>query len=529
VEGLKIRFQSVMCNIINYYRLLHINKKTRKMLRNYQIEIKNKVQNTEFRKNVLQMPTGSGKTYTFIEIAKDHFAETTQRILILVHRTELLEQARKSLGERCFLISSGVKNIPHDYDYYIGMVETTNKRIEKLPKFGLIIIDECHIGNFKKLPYFDQNSHEKILGVTATPISEQPLKYQYDNLILGPSVQNLIDNNYLLNCDVYGFASDLVSKEKWKIKKGEFDEKQMEDFYSSEKMVKNVVNAYWEKSAGKKTLIFNVNLKHNECVRNAFALEGLEVRTISSETDKTERKETINWFKHNKHAILCNVGVLTTGFDEPSVETIILNRATKSLALYLQMIGRGSRISEGKEKFLILDLGKNTLRHGPYTEYFDWQAYFEHGAKLNDGKKSSGIAPVKECPECHFLQHTRKLVCQSCGHDFEDEAEKQKQEEKEQKLVLLLSSNPITLPTDRIYDLAKERNWKEWAVLHKIAEHLTNYYNKHNGIEGLKEKVSSEMLKETANWCKVYDKKFNKWIQDVSLDILTKKIIPTNE
>ena len=93
------------------------------MLRNYQIEIKNKVQNTEFRKNVLQMPTGSGKTYTFIEIAKDHFAETTERVLILVHRTELLEQARKSLGEKCFLINAGVKNIPHDYDYYIGMVE----------------------------------------------------------------------------------------------------------------------------------------------------------------------------------------------------------------------------------------------------------------------------------------------------------------------------------------------------------------------------------------------------------------------
>jgi len=164
----------------------------------------------------------------------------------------------------------------------------------------------------------------------------------------------LINEKHLLNCDVYGFASDLVSKEKWKIKKGEFDEKQMEDFYSSEKMVKNVVNAYWEKSAGKKTLIFNVNLKHNECVRRAFALEGLEVRTISSENDKNQRKETINWFKTYKHAILCNVGVLTTGFEEPSIETIILNRATKSLSLYLQMVGRGSRLSENKEKFLVI-------------------------------------------------------------------------------------------------------------------------------------------------------------------------------
>lgn len=494
------------------------------MLRNYQIEIKNKVQNIEFRKNILQMPTGSGKTFTFIEIAKDHFTETTERILILVHRTELLEQARKSLGEKCFIISAGVKTIPHNFDYYIGMIETTYKRIKMLPKFGLIIIDECHFGSFKKLPYFGLEYQEKILGVTATPIAETPLANYYDNLILGPSVETLINDQYLLNCDVYGFASDLVSKEKWKIKKGEFDEKQMEDFYSSEKMVKNVVNAYWEKSAGKKTLIFNVNLKHNECVRNAFALEGLEVRTISSETDKNERKETINWFKTNKHAILCNVGVLTTGFDEPSIETIILNRATKSLSLYLQMVGRGSRLYENKEKFLVLDLGKNTTRHGAYTDYFDWESYFKHGAKLNDGKKGSGVAPVKECPECHYLQHTRKLVCASCGHDFEDEQKKQEQEEKEQKLVLLISTKPIELPIDRLLTMAKDRGWKPFAVLHKIAEHLVNYYTKHNQIDGLKDLIYLEMTKETQKWCKEYNKQFNTWMKNISIEILEGKL-----
>ena len=103
------------------------------------------------------------------------------------------------------------------------MVETTYKRIAMLPKFGLIIIDECHFGSFKKLPYFGSEYNEKILGVTATPIAETPLANYYDNLILGPTVEELINEKHLLNCDVYGFASDLVSKEKWKIKKGEFE------------------------------------------------------------------------------------------------------------------------------------------------------------------------------------------------------------------------------------------------------------------------------------------------------------------
>jgi superfamily II DNA or RNA helicase len=493
------------------------------MLRNYQLKAKNEVHNEIARKMILQMPTGSGKTVTFIEIAKDHFAETTERILILVHRTELLDQAKKTLGEKCFLINAGVKNIPANYDYYIGMVETVNKRIDKLPKFGLIIIDECHIGNFKKMPYFDTERNEKVLGVTATPIAEQPLSHWYDKLILGPQVSELIEQNHLVNCDVYGFASDLVDKQKWKVKKGEFDEQQMQDFYSSEKMVKNVVNAYWTKSAGKKTIIFNVNVKHNEAVFNAFVAEGLEVKCITGETEKNERKEAIQWFKNNNHAILCNVGVLTTGFDEPSVETIILNRATKSLSLYLQMVGRGSRLSEGKEKFTVLDLGKNTIRHGTYTDYYDWQAYFQHGAKLNDGKTNGGLAPVKECPDCHFLQHTRKLVCVNCGYDFEEEAERQKQEEKEQELILLVSTKPINVPTERIFELAKERGWKEYAVLHKIAEHLANYYDKYKPTV-TKDYIHGEMMKELAKWCEVYQKKLAKWNQEIATNILNDKL-----
>lgn len=496
------------------------------MLRNYQKDIKNKIQASESPKMCLQMPTGSGKTVTFIEIAKDFFAETTERVLILVHRVELMEQAKKTLGEKCYLIAAGVKTIPANYDYYIGMVETVHRRTDRLPKFGLVIIDECHYSNFNKMPFFDM-AGTKILGVTATPVNEKPMVNYYNELILGPSVQSLIDDGYLLNCDVYGFASDLVDKQKWKVKRGEFDEKQMEDFYSSEKMVKNVVNAYWKRSAGKKTLIFNVNLKHSDAVFDAFVGEGLDVRKISGETDKAERRQIIEWFKNTPHAILCNVGVLTTGFDEPSVETIILNRATKSLSLYLQMIGRGSRLSEGKEKFTVLDLGKNTIRHGAYTDHFDWPAYFQHGAKLNDGKKGEGVAPVKECPDCHFLQHTRKLVCVNCGHDFAEEAERQRKEEKEQELVLLISSKPINVPTDRILQMAKERGWKPFAVLHKIADHLASYYFKHSKVDGLEERLRLEMLIETQKWARENNQRMTAWVKDKSIELLNQKITIT--
>lgn len=489
------------------------------MLRNYQTTAINLIENNKNKNVALQMPTGSGKTYTFCEYAKRHYAENITRVMILVHRQELLQQAKNSLGERCFLIESGVKSIPSDFSYYVGMVETVNKRLKKLPEFGLVIIDECHIGNFKKMPYFEMPEC-KVLGVTATPVAEYPLANYYAELLQPTTISDLIDNKYLLNCDAYGFASDLVAAQKFKVKGGEFDEADLEKFYSSEKMVANVIESYWKLSSGKKTLIFNVNLKHNDAVYNALVREGLNVYKITGETEKKERAEILQKFKEQSDAIICNVGVLTAGFDEPSIETIILNRATKSLSLYLQMIGRGSRISENKEKFTVIDLGKNTSRHGQYDDFIDWQTYFANGTKKDS--KSSGMAPVKECPVCGHLQHTRKLTCESCGHDFEEERLAQIAEEKIQQLVKLTREKPIDIPTDRLFDLAIERGWKPYAVLHKISEHIINYEKKHYPI--VTEEHSAKLAgAELDKWCKKFNKVNNKWHQDFVLNLLNEK------
>jgi len=489
------------------------------MLRDYQIKAVAEIENCEQKNVLLQMPTGAGKTYTFCEIAKRYFIENVKKVLILVHRSELLEQAKKSLGEKTFAIEKGVKVIPGDFDYYVGMVETLNRRLDKLPPFGLVIIDECHIGNFKKMPFFTDNN-VKVVGVTATPINEEPLANYYNKMIMPTTINSLIEQDFLLNCDVYGVASDLVGLQKFKEKKGEFDEKQMEDFYSSEKMVKNVINAYWSYSAGKKTLIFNVNINHNDIVYNEFKNEGLNVYKITGDTEVKERKKILENFKNESDAILCNVGVLTTGFDEPSIETIFLNRATKSLALYLQMVGRGSRLNQNKDKFKVIDLGKNTIRHGFYDGYFDWNTYFHKGRK--NGSSGGGVMPIKECPECNFTQHTRKVICENCGHDFVAEREAQAKEEREQKLYLLTKEKPILIPIEQIFDLAEQRNWKPYAVLYKIVDHIINYKNKHASIV-TDEFCEKQCLIELKKWCEKYNNKFNKWHQDFIINIYNEK------
>jgi superfamily II DNA or RNA helicase len=469
----------------------------------------------------LHMATGSGKTFTFCELAKRHFTEKVEKVLIVVHRTELLNQAFNSLGERCFRIEKGAKVVPHDFDYYVAMVETLNKRLDLLPNFGLVIIDECHIGNFKKLPFFEKQG-TKVVGVTATPVSEKPLEPFYKTLIQPIEVSELINQKYLVNCDVYGFASDLVDMQKFKIKKGEFDEKQMEEFYSSEKLVKNVVDAYWEKIPGKKTMIFNVNVAHNEVVYQAFLDENLTVYSITGETSDIDRKKAIEAFKTNPNAIMCSVGVLTTGFDEPSVEAIILNRATKSLPLYFQMIGRGSRIYPNKEKFIVLDLGRNTINHNFYDDYVDWPNFFKKGSKKEKEEGKQSVNPIKECPECGFIIQSKKIECPGCGYDFNEERLIKEKAEKEQKLYLLTKERPINVPSDRIFEMAKERGWKEYAVLYKIAEHIHNYQSKYSTIVP-DEYADNLMLEHLKEWCEKYNKKFNKWHQDYVLQILKEK------
>lgn len=493
------------------------------MLREYQKEAIEKIENSQHKNVALQMPTGSGKTFTFCEYAKRFYAENIKRVLILVHRNELLQQAKNSLGEKCFLIEAGVKAIPGDYNYYVGMVETVSRRLSKLPKFGLTIIDECHIGNFKKMPFFEEKEC-KVLGVTATPINEYPLANYYSELIQPISIGQLISDGHLVNCDPFGFASDLVGAQKFKIKGGEFDEKQMEEFYSSEKMVRNVIESYWKLSPGKKTMVFNVNLNHNAAVYHAFKEEGLNVYSITGETEKKERAEILTKFKAEKDAIICNVGVLTAGFDEPTIETIILNRATKSLSLYLQMIGRGSRPNNesGKKKFTVIDLGKNTIRHGYYDDYFDWETYFRNGTKKE--KTSVGMTPVKECQNCGHLQHTRKVKCENCGHDFEEERAKQIAEEKVQQLVKLTRERPINIPTIKLFELADERGWKPYAVLHKVCEHIIAYEQKYSNIVTPEYSLSLAGA-ELNKWCEKFGVKNNKWHQELITKLLHDKRI----
>jgi superfamily II DNA or RNA helicase len=144
-----------------------------------------------------------------------------------------------------------------------------------------------------------------------------------------------------------------------------------------------------------KTIIFNCNIDHSKKVNEAFGAFGYPSRHLDGEVDEHARRATLLWFKNTPGAILNNIGVLTTGFDEPSLQTVIVNKSTMSLPLWLQMTGRGARPFPEKQFFTIIDMGGNALTHGDWSDSRDWSYEFQ-----NPDKPKNGEAPTKVCVGC---------------------------------------------------------------------------------------------------------------------------------
>ena len=333
-----------------------------------------------------QLPTGGGKTVVFSEIVRRYIEQTNKKVVILTHRIELCKQTSKMLkgfNVNNKIINSKVKELPDqdEYQCFVAMVETLNNRLSddklEVSDVGLVIIDEAHYNSFTKLfKYFEESF---ILGVTATPLSSNiklPMKDNYQELIVGNSIPSLIEKGFLARANTYSYDVGLTSLQVGI--NGDYTVKSSEDLYTNFSMQEKLVQAYEERCKGKKTLIFNNGINTSWYVYQTFKDAGYEIRHLDNTHSKKERKEILRWFKEKPDAILTSVSILTTGFDEPTVENIILNRATKSLTLYYQMIGRGSRKLPGKDEFSVIDLGNNAARFGLWDAPVDWQLIFKN-------------------------------------------------------------------------------------------------------------------------------------------------------
>lgn len=416
-------------------------------------------------------PTGSGKTFTFSFIVQSALSKG-KRVLILTHRTELITQAGGSLNQLGIdpvKIEAGKQIRYFSGNIYTAMIETISRRMDKpeyinfIKSLDLIIIDECHFGNFDK---FFQHVPEKavVIGFTATPHREKNQKSLdsfYQGLIEVVSIPELIEQGYLADPDSYGVSIDLSSIA---VKGNDYDGAAMGDFFSKQKLFKGVIENYTKICPGTKSLIFCPSISSSQELCRELLDADLPAMHLDGGTPGPERKQILKWFRNTNGAMLCNVGVLTTGFDEPSIETVILYRATKSLPLFLQMVGRGGRIIPGvKDKFKVLDFGNNILTHGFWESEREW--------RLKKKKKKEGAPPVKECKGCGALLPASARECKHCEYVFP--VPKRSKEEEEIAYLRLLPKRECMKKAERSSleeraRMAKEKLISPYWVLHKL-------------------------------------------------------------
>jgi superfamily II DNA or RNA helicase len=438
------------------------------ILRDYQEKYITELRNSFVKGNnkvVLCAPTGAGKTIMFSYMTRNSYTKGN-KVLILTDRKELFSQSDSvlcKLGMNPQLIKPS-ENVDFNESLFVGMIQTIMRRIDLLKEWintlDLIIIDEAHKSIFDNLfQYVNEKTY--VIGATATPYREGKqlsLSQFYTDIIQVIDTPELIEKGNLSKPSSYGVKVDLKGV---KIKGGDYDEKSLGDKYSEIQLYHGVYDNYTRICNGKKALVFCPNIDSSIELVNSFQQKGLPAKHVDCYMNN--REEVLEWFQNTPGAILSNYGILTTGFDCPTIEVVILYRATKSLPLFLQMCGRGSRVTNLKNEFTILDFGNNIKRHNYWEEPRKWS--------LDKKEKKQGEAPVKECPECFAMLPMRVMECNHCGYCF-PKTEKELEEELVVELEKLskeqLKKEIETSDFKKLHLIATAKGYKKSWIFHQL-------------------------------------------------------------
>ena len=282
------------------------------------------------------------------------------------------------------------------------------------------------------------------------------------------------------------------------LKNGEFDEGLMAIQFSAPKYVENTVRAYKKYAPGTKAIVFNVTIDHSKQVDAAFKIAGLNSRHLDSTMTATERHNILQWFKTTPGAILNNVAILTAGWDEPTAETVIFNKATLSMPLWLQCTGRGARPTESKSAFCIIDLGSNAATHGDWCDCRSWEDLFHNPPKTRD---KAGVAPVKNCPQCDAIIPASTRTCKHCCYEFPT-----KEMELEEELSEFVI---VTKGIDVRAVIESNRERKEYYPFFLIGKNIAK------SLPRVDDEVAEFALARyedlAKEWCHAVGKKYNQW------------------
>ena len=370
-------------------------------LRNYQQEAKEKIFGQwDYVDNVLyQMPTGTGKTRLFTSLIRDLSLASLQEnrrkgILIIAHRTELIEQIDESLNKYHIphgIIAGAFKDrrdflLPVQVASIQTITHPSNRQLAEAFHADFIIIDEAHHAtaqSYTKL--WNYYPESKKLGVTATPwrMDGGGFKGNFDTLIPSMPIKEFLEKGWLAPYKYYSvpidstIRSSIESINEFGID-GDYKTSALEQVVDTRRIRAQLLDSYFEFVKGKKGIIYSISRKHSKHICSQFLDAGIKIADIDSETPAQLRKRLVQNFKNGDLDIIVNVDIFSEGFDCPDLEFVQLARPTRSLVKYIQQVGRGLR-RNGDKQCLILDNVGMYGRFGLPDDNRPWEQYFEGG------------------------------------------------------------------------------------------------------------------------------------------------------
>jgi superfamily II DNA or RNA helicase len=365
----------------------------------------------DVRRIMLQAATGAGKTRIASAITAALRAQG-RRVIFVVPAIELVDQTLEKFF-REGIYDVGVMQASHcmtnsSRPIQIASVQTLMRRT--IPSADLVFIDEAHrwFDFYRKWMLDPAWSDVTFIGLSATPWT-RGLGAYYQELIVAATAQDLVETGYLSQFKV--FAPAHPDLKKVRTVAGDYQIDELGQAMDRQPLVADIVQTWLKHGIGRPTLCFAVNRLHAQHIQQQFEAAGIKAGYIDCDTPAHERRELRNKFKSGEFQVVVNVGVLTMGVDW-DVRCIILARPTKSEILFVQIIGRGLRLAEGKDHCLILDHSDTHVRLGFVTDI--------HHDSLDDGRtrasrKRDGIRLPKECPHCSCLRPASTAICPNCG------------------------------------------------------------------------------------------------------------------
>ncbi len=389
-------------------------------LRLYQERLNDQIREAlwKYKRVLAVMPTGAGKGTTIGAIVAGAAARG-RRVLVLAHRSELIDQLSDSLKQwevEHGIIRPGAKATDHNVQ--VGSVQTVAKRLDAMPEPALIVIDEAHhcIPGNTWGAVVDRWPNAFLIGKTATPsrLGGEPLGKQhggyFEKMILGPTPQWLTDNWYLARARIFA-PPNSFNRSALRKQAGDYRMSDASTALSSREIMGDVVGHFKRHLQFGTAIAFCCSVQHAEDVAAAFCAAGIASASIDGKMTPVKRRELLKQLERRELRVLTSCALIGEGINIPNVDGALLLRPTQSLALHLQMIGRCLRPAENKEHAVILDHVGNCIAHGLPTDHRQWSL---------EGrvKRLSDAPPVRVCPKCYAANPGGSTFCLDCGFEF---------------------------------------------------------------------------------------------------------------